>query len=435
MRQSIFRTTRNAAYTVSRMRTYVQTHTPPQTYYTDEGEPRHLLCIGDLNCNELRQLVLNAKKHKDAVKNGKGIDTKLRQKFLGKTVAMMFNKRSTRTRVSTESAVAMLGGHPMFLGKDDIQLGVNESLYDTSKIISSMTDCMVARVHSHEDICNLSLHSSVPVINALSDAFHPLQAIADSLTLMEHFGTEPGHFPKGHARIKVAWVGDANNVCFDLAMACIKLGINMTIATPRGYAVPEMHETFLRLHANAQINPGFVKLTHDIEDAVEDANVIVTDTWVSMGQEDEKERRMKAFEGWQVTEDMAEKYGADEDWKFMHCMPRHPEEVDDEVFYGHRSLVFQEGENRLWAALAVLEAFKVDEWNALTPEQRMAQTKWEREAAKEFTGGKSVDERYEEMINKWYPQRRKIPKEADTSSNPNRYAHFGRAKEEKKKDE
>jgi ornithine carbamoyltransferase len=263
----------------------------------------------------------------------------------------MFSKRSSRTRVSTESAVVALGGHPMFLGKDDIQLGVNESLYDTSKVISSMVSGIVARVGPHSDIANLAKDSSVPVINALCDTYHPMQIIADFATLTQTYGTTAGNL----SGMKIAWVGDANNVLFDMCIAARKLGVDMAVATPTGYEIPEKMKVEFKAAGS-----GILTETNAPEEAVKDADIIVTDTWVSMGQEKEVQQRMNAFAGYQVTEELARRGGAKEDWKFMHCMPRHPEEVSDEVFYGDRSLVFPEAENRLWAAIATLEGFVVN---------------------------------------------------------------------------
>ncbi|KAI0517233.1 putative ornithine carbamoyl transferase [Xylaria bambusicola] len=352
MRSSIHRLTRNAAK-----------HTSARSYSTEVYKPRHLMTIGDLSPSEFSQLVLNAASHKKAVKGGQ-IPEAIKNKLLGQTVAMMFSKRSTRTRVSTEAAVALMGGHPMFLGKDDIQLGVNESLYDTSKIISSMTSCMVARVGPHSDVAGLAEHSSVPVINALSNDFHPLQTIADFLTIHEVFSQQgvnsSGVVPD---RLKVAWVGDANNVLFDLAIGCIKLGVDISVATPPDYRIPENMMAFIKEQAKTAQSPGTISEYFVPEEAVKDANVIVTDTWVSMGQEEETQNRLKAFAGFRVTDELAKRGGAKADWKFMHCLPRHPEEVSDEVMYGPRSLVFQEGENRLWAAIAALEGFVANKGN------------------------------------------------------------------------
>lgn len=237
----------------------------------------------------------------------------------------------------------------MFLGKDDIQLGVNESLYDTAKVISSMVSCVVARVGPHSDIITFAETSSVPVINALSDAYHPLQAVTDILTISEVFPKLEG--------IKVAWVGDANNVLYDLTIACAKLGIHMYIATPPEYPVDSNILNFAR--EAGQASGSIIETFNQPEAAVKNANIIVTDTWVSMGQESEKSLKLKHFEGYQVSMGLAKRGGAHNDWRFMHCLPRKPEEVTDEVFYSSKSLVFEEAENRLYAALAALEAFVV----------------------------------------------------------------------------
>lgn len=275
---------------------------------------------------------------------------------------MIFNKRSTRTRVSTEGAVAQMGGHPMFLGKDDIQLGVNESLYDTAVVISSMVSCIVARVSKHEEVADLAKHSTVPVINALCDSYHPLQIIADFQTIHEGFPTHAtaGLSSLGLEGLKIAWVGDANNVLFDMAIAAAKMGVDLAVATPKGYEIPSAMLELIKKAGSGVASPGRLIQTNIPEEAVKDADILVTDTWVSMGQEEEKVRRMKAFEGFQITSDLAKRGGAKQNWKFMHCLPRHPEEVSDEVFYSNRSLVFSEAENRLWAAISALDGFVVN---------------------------------------------------------------------------
>ncbi|CAM1503867.1 Fc.00g014580.m01.CDS01 [Cosmosporella sp. VM-42] len=328
--------------------------------YSQATAPRHLMTIADLTPAEFASLVRNASSRKESVKGGFPPKT-LNTGLSGQTVAMMFSKRSTRTRVSTETAVNILGGHPMFLGKDDIQLGVNESLHDTSKVISSMTSCMVARVGPHSDVADLAKHSSVPVINALSDDFHPLQTIADFLTIHETFpSTKSIGSTLGLNGLKVAWIGDANNVLFDLAIGCIKMGVDISVATPKGYEIPASMRQLINSAANGVDSPGKLIETAVPEEAVKSADILVTDTWVSMGQEAEAKKRLQDFSGFQITSDLAKKGGAKESWKFMHCLPRHPEEVADEVFYSPRSLVFPEAENRLWAAVAALEGFVVN---------------------------------------------------------------------------
>ena len=247
----------------------------------------------------------------------------------------------------------------MFLGKNDIQLGVNESLFDTSVVISSMVSAWVARVGPHSDIATIAKHSSVPVINALSDMYHPLQTLADFLTVHESFRKKSNMTSSdlGLDGLKIAWVGDANNVLYDLAIGAAKLGVDMTVATPKGYSIPDEMKQVIQEAAASTVSPGTLTETNTPEEAVKGADIIVTDTWISMGQEAEKAKKMKAFEGFQVTSELAKRGGACPGWMFMHCLPRHQEEVSDEVFYGNRSLVFPEAENRLWAAIAALEGF------------------------------------------------------------------------------
>lgn len=229
---------------------------------------------------------------------------------------------------------------------------VNESLYDTSVVISSMTSCMVARVGPHSDVATLAEHSTVPVINALSDDYHPLQIIADFLTIHEAFPARAsGDSSLGLEGLKLAWIGDSNNVLFDLATACVKLGVNISVASPEGYGIPDRMRQVINNAGQGVASAGKLSETTSPEEAVKDADILVTDTWVSMGQEEEAQRRLKAFAGYQITNDLAKRGGAKPDWKFMHCLPRHPEEVADEVFYSPRSLVFPEAENRLWAAV------------------------------------------------------------------------------------
>ncbi|PLB41729.1 ornithine carbamoyltransferase, partial [Aspergillus candidus] len=327
-------------------------------YASGAAAPRHLLSIADLTPAEFTTLVRNAAAHKVAIKGGT-VPSNLRGALTGKTVAMIFSKRSTRTRISTEGAVAQMGGHPMFLGKDDIQLGVNESMYDTAVVASSMVSCLVARVARHADVAELAQHSTVPVVNALCDLYHPLQAIADFQTIHEHFAPK-GAAGLGLEGLKIAWVGDANNVLFDMAIAAAKTGVDVAVATPAGYEIPASMLQVIQAAGKGVPNAGRLIQTTVPEEAVKDADVIVTDTWISMGQESEKIQRLKDFAGFQVTNELAQRGGAREGWKFMHCLPRHPEEVNDEVFYGPQSLVFPEAENRLWAAISALEGFVVN---------------------------------------------------------------------------
>jgi len=275
----------------------------------------------------------------------------LRSALSRKLVAILYSKGLSRGRVSTESAVVAMGGHSIFLYQDDIQLGVNEGLYDTSVIISSMVAGIVASANSHSDIVNLAKHSSVPLINAQSDTYHPMQNIADFATLTQAFSTAADQL----GGLKIAWIGDANSVLFDMCMGAKKLGIDMAIATPKGHGIPAAIKKTID-----EAGPGKLSETNKPEEAVKNANVIVTNSWVPVGREGKRSERLERFDGFQVTEELARKGGAARDWKFMHSLPRYPEEVSDEVFYGKRSLVFSEAENRVWAAASALEGFVVN---------------------------------------------------------------------------
>ena len=211
----------------------------------------------------------------------------------------------------------------MFLGKDDIQLGVNESLYDTSVVMSSMTSAIVARVGPHSDVADLAKHSSVPVINALSDLYHPLQIIADILTIAE-VNMSTSDTSLGLEGMKIAWIGDANNVLFDLAIGAAKLGIDVSVATPKGYEIPEEMRGVIDQASSTAPRGGKLFETNVPEEAIKNADILVTDTWVSMGQEEETAKRLKAFEGFQITSELAKRGGAKETWSFINCLQRHP---------------------------------------------------------------------------------------------------------------
>ncbi|PHH84482.1 hypothetical protein CDD83_1867 [Cordyceps sp. RAO-2017] len=203
-------------------------------------------------------------------------------------------------------------------------------------------------------------HSSVPVVNALSDDFHPLQTVADLLTMHEALAPSAAGPGLGLDGLRVAWVGDSNNVLFDLATGCVKAGVDIAVASPPGYGIPPAMRRVIAAAADGVDRPGRLEETTAPEEAVRGADVIVTDTWVSMGQEADQKKRLAAFAGYQVTDELARRGGAKDGWRFMHCLPRHREEVADDVFYGPRSLVFPEAENRLWAAVATLEALVVN---------------------------------------------------------------------------
>lgn len=322
------------------------------------NSPRHLISISQLSKDEFNSLVTKAESFKAVVKAGDKETIKLNhEKLLGKLVALLFSKRSTRTRISTEGAAAHFGAQPMFLGKDDIQLGVNESMYDTTRVISSMTSCVFARVNSHQDILDLCKHSSVPIINSLCDMYHPLQAITDILSIKEAFGKTKG--------LKLAWIGDANNVINDLAIAALKADISVSILIPESVQLePSVVKTAQEIVDSSEGTLSF-EIVNEPKKALKNANVIVTDTWISMGQEEEAAAKLKQFDGYQITQSMLEAGEVSADWKFMHCLPRHKEEVADDVFYSGQSIVFEEAENRLYAAMAAIEAFVINKGDLL----------------------------------------------------------------------
>lgn len=301
---------------------------------------RSIMSIDDLTTDELSSLL-------DAAANLKAMYKSKQQRLKTlecKTLAMIFQKRSTRTRVSTETGMHLLGGHALFLGPQDVHIGVNESLKDTANVLSGFNSMIMARVYAHSDVSTLAQEASVPVLNALSDLHHPLQTLADLLTLREHFGDIRGK--------TVAWVGDGNNIIHDLGLGCAKLGVNVRLACPRGYE-PDAN-VWHRTKELANESGASVSLTTDPKEAVAGAHVVSTDTWISMGEEGEAEGKLKDFAGYQV--DTAMMARASSDAVFLHCLPRHEEEVTDEVIYGPQSLIYKEAENRMWTVMAVLNS-------------------------------------------------------------------------------
>ncbi|MHA1227738.1 MAG: ornithine carbamoyltransferase [Candidatus Hodarchaeales archaeon] len=295
---------------------------------------RSVLTLKDLTTSEIRFLIDEAKDFKERRQ-----DYISNQPLKGKTLGMIFQKRSTRTRVSTETAMVELGGHALFLGKDDIQLGVNESLHDTAKVLGRFVSGILARVFDHSDVEILAKESGIPVINALSDMYHPLQALADIMTIEEHLGKMEG--------VKIAWIGDGNNVCHSLMIASAKMGMNMHIATPKTY---EPDSGVLKYSRSISSDEQII-VSNDPKEAVKNADVVVTDTFISMGQEQEAKEKLIKFNGFRVDSDLVQH--ASKNYIFMHCLPRHKEEVSDEVIYGTHSVVFDEAENRLHTIAAV----------------------------------------------------------------------------------
>ncbi|HZD12072.1 MAG TPA: ornithine carbamoyltransferase [Candidatus Binatus sp.] len=267
-----------------------------------------------------------------------------RQYLRGKTVAMIFQKPSTRTRVSFETAVAELGGHPIYLSWTEMQLGRGETIGDTARVLDRYVDVIMARVFSHHDLVQLATFSDAPVVNGLSDKAHPCQILADLMTLKQHKKRLEG--------LKLAYIGDGNNVCNSLLVGCAKSGVNISVARPDGYGPdPEAVKAARETGAETGVH---VEITEDPLIAVKDADAVYTDTFVSMGMEKEKEERERTFlPRYQVNEELFShaKPGA----IFMHCLPAHRgEEVTDDIIDGPRSVVWDEAENRLHTAKGLL---------------------------------------------------------------------------------
>ena len=270
-------------------------------------------------------------------------------------IGSIYEKPSTRTRVSFEVGINRLGGYPLTLLKNDIQLGKSETVGDTSQVLSRFLGGMTYRCFSHDDVAELAKYADVPVINALSDKHHPCQAAADLMTVLENFDNP--------SDIKVAWVGDGNNVLHDLMLACAMLGIDIHYAVPKGYEPDE--DVVKRTNDLAKKNKSKVVHTDDPVEAVTDADVVYTDVFISMGEEHLKDK-MKSFEGYQVNEELVNNMNSE--WRFMHCLPAHRgDEVTDWVMDHDNSIVFDQAENRMWAQMSLL-AYLVDEgaWQAMS---------------------------------------------------------------------
>jgi ornithine carbamoyltransferase len=294
--------------------------------------PRHFISLDDLSPDELRRVLDRALHLKAARARGEQVLT-LQNRVLG----MIFEKASTRTRVSFEAGMAQLGGHAIFLSPRDTQLGRGEPIADSARVLSRMVDIIMIRAHHHADLVEFAAHSRVPVINALTDLNHPCQLLADMLTYEEHRGSIAGK--------TVAWVGDGFNMCHSYIQAARVFGFRLNVATPAGYGP----DPAIVAEADGQ-----VMLTHDQRVACRDADLVVTDVWTSMGQEDETERRRRDFAGYCVNEELMAM--ARPDALFMHCLPAHRgEEVDAAVIDGPWSVVWDEAENRLHTQKALLE--------------------------------------------------------------------------------
>ncbi len=297
---------------------------------------RHFLDTDDVSVETLRGLLRLARAVKQA-------PDRYAHELDGRVLGMVFQKPSTRTRVSFEVAMLQLGGHALYWNAQDLQLGRGETVADTARVLSRYVDGLVARVFAHEDVVTLARYASVPVINGLSDYLHPCQALADLLTLWEKKGRLEG--------LRLAYVGDGNNVCHSLMLAGTRLGLHLRVATPPGFEPrPEVVE---RARSHARSSGGSLTLTHDPGEAVAGADAVYTDVWASMGQEHERAHRVQVFRPYQVNAALMGR--ARPDAVFMHCLPAHRgEEVTDEVLDGPASVVWDQAENRLSTQKALL---------------------------------------------------------------------------------
>jgi len=295
-------------------------------------QPRHFLTLSDFPPAELLRIVARASELKTMHRRG-DVREPLRNRVLG----MVFEKSSTRTRVSFEAAMIQMGGGAIFLAPRDTQLGRGEPIEDTARIVSSMVHVITVRTFEHEKIERFAAHSRVPVINALTDRFHPCQLLADIQTYVEHRGDIRGR--------TVAWVGDGNNMCNSYVVAARQFDFRLRIACPEGYA-PDA--------GVVAAGGSNIVVTREPEEAVAEADLVVTDVWASMGQEDERQARMSAFRPYQVNSALLAL--ARPDALVMHCLPAHRgEEITEDVLEGAHSVVWDEAENRLHAQKALLE--------------------------------------------------------------------------------
>ena len=305
---------------------------------------RHFLSIADLSSDEVWAILDKARALKDERQKTGENEPLLR----GKTLGMVFQKPSLRTRVSFDMAMIQLGGRALYLSPNEIQLGKRESVADVARVLSRYVDAIMARVFAHRDVEELAVYSRVPVINGLSDFNHPCQGMADLLTIYERYDKLTG--------LKLAYVGDGNNVAHSLLLGASKTGMHITVATPTGY---EPHPAVVRLARTFATESGSeVVITNDPRQAVRDADVIYTDVWTSMGQEAEAEQRLKVFPPYQVNGELVAQ--ARPEVIVMHCLPAHRgQEITDEVADGPHSVLFDQAENRMHAQKAILVSLLV----------------------------------------------------------------------------
>lgn len=299
---------------------------------------KDFISLHDCTSEEIESLLKLALELKKDCKEGK--EHKL---LKGKTLGMIFSKSSTRTRVSFEVGMVQLGGYPLFLSSSDIQLGRGESIHDTAKVLERFLDGIMIRTFSHDDVLDLAKYADIPVINALTDLLHPCQVLADLQTVYEKKGKLKG--------LKLAYIGDGNNMAHSLMYGCAKMGLDCAIAAPENY-MPDA-EVVENAKSDFKASGAELILTTDAKEAVKNADVVYTDTWVSMGMEDEKAERIKVFMPYQVNSELMK--NADSEAIFLHCLPAYRGyEVTEDVIDGKQSVIFDEAENRLHAQKAVM---------------------------------------------------------------------------------
>ena len=299
---------------------------------------KDLLTLLDYTSQEVQDLILLATQLKKLTKEGK-----CPRLLEGKTLGMIFEKSSTRTRVSFEVGMQQLGGYGMYMNARDMQIGRGEPISDTGRVLSGYLDGIMIRANSHEMVKELAEHASIPVINGLTDIFHPCQALADLETIAENKGELKG--------LKVAYVGDGNNVAHSLVIACAHVGMDVAVATPVGYECdPAIIE---KARDIALVNGSEILVTTNPVEAVKDADAVYADVWTSMGQEEETQQRLKDFKDYQINDELVAHAKAD--YMFLHCLPAHrEEEVTSSVIDGPNSYIYEQAENRLHAQKAVL---------------------------------------------------------------------------------
>jgi ornithine carbamoyltransferase len=307
--------------------------------YVGSLKLKSFLSVSDISKLELDRVLSRSKAIKTVVKRGRSLVT-----LKGKIAGLLFEKPSTRTRTSFEVAARRLGGDSIYLAANELQLSRGEPVKDTARILGGYLDGIVARVYAHDTVVQLAKYSKVPVINALSDLEHPTQIVSDLFTVQEVKGKLKG--------LKLAYVGDGNNVCNSLLLGGALEGMSIAVACPAGY---EPNLTILKdAEKMSRTSGGNIDVSHDPLEAAKDADLLYTDVWVSMGDEASKEKRMKDFDGYQINDDLLRV--AKKDASVMHCLPAHRGlEITDDVIEGRQSIVWQQGENKLYGAASLLE--------------------------------------------------------------------------------